>query len=730
MTTEELNELLDEAIKIWADLTGIDPNADRWTLGSLSLRDQTKDITHSRDLDPTGLTTFMLLKVFTHGYIEQEQVTALDLIRGLSDEQRDRIAQLRQVYEFFERPVVDEYVAEFVDRVRAGVSHYGLDAEAVETWLTSPLWMAVLRRDALQSMERLRPHQFCFGEPATGKVQYSEQVWEFWNMPSLVRAMQAQGARGIPSINLCLVRDPEDAIHSFFVLCVVNGQSLTVLTDRERAVHPNFKRMARCPAKDFVRRAHKHWFPYELLDIEISANQKHHYSKPRTSLVPINTEATPLRDFAKLDPPTVIWLMLLFDLIEKQYFVQHHRLPDLSYTTEMIRNPEAIVEPGSALVVAGHYRPLDAPDLTHEDITTEKLAAEGQWDSFAKLKGHNQWMLDRYGDQVPAEVFNVIGRAERLALPGHNLIALEDQKPDSYFYSQEAKKLLAEQEGTEVELAITEIGLHGGLQMLDPLDFGTSEEIEKDRKWTARMNHCKVVQRLAMREYDRTKDSLLFRPRRFDQDYSGWWYDRVRERRDFFIELAVRGELIRETDWWWKKQSDFQLCGLGSKDPGELKPKPVNLVRVGQGKNWPAGDYFSHGKKNVGWPGMYLSEMTGKSVQRYCCLDGTTASYHATINPIDAIDLALLLGCEVEDLPWQLQVWTKSRIDYHGNPILNRLDPAEWVLKNPWVGDRGDGPGGLDLSVGVSLSKRAVNRLRKKIGLPPFRWTDFRLAKD
>jgi hypothetical protein len=73
------------------------------------------------------------------------------------------------------------------------------------------------------------------------------------------------------------------------------------------------------------------------------------------------------------------------------------------------------------------------------------------------------------------------------------------------------------------------------------------------------------------------------------------------------------------------------------------------------------------------------------------------------------------------DLPWQLQHWVHRDGGYQGNPILNRLDPAEYALENPWMGITRRGRG-LGLSVGVSLSKRAVNRIRKKLGMPRLIW--------
>ena len=44
-----------------------------------------------------------------------------------------------------------------------------------------------------------------------------------------------------------------------------------------------------------------------------------------------------------------------------------------------------------------------------------------------------------------------------------------------------------------------------------------------------------------------------------------------------------------------------------------------------------------------------------------------------------------------------------------GNHILDRVDPAEWALHNPW--------NDLNFNVVVQLSKRAYNRVRKELGM-------------
>jgi len=738
MTSAELNLLLDEAFQLWLDTVGLDLEAKSFTISlgggrdTYSLRKQAQDLQEARELDSTGLTCFMLMQAFVEAFIEQETITALQLIKGLTDEEQARLAVLRKMREFLDRPVIQEYVDDFTQTVWAATDHYGIEHKDLESWIMNPYWMAILRRDALRSMEGLQANQFCWGEGTEGTVQYGTKVMEFWNMPSLVRAMQVQGLHGIPGVNLCLIRDPEGAEHSFFVISVVNGESITVLTDRKRGPHPDYKRMSRKPDRDLVRRAHQHWFPYGLLDLKVTEDGKRLYEEARTGLVPLNAQAVALEDFSKLHPATAIWLSLLFDLIRDAYFVENSRLPELSYTTEMVRVPELIASQSSSLVRQGLYTPLEAPPLTHEDISTERLAEEQGWGN--PLVGHNQWMLDRYGPLVPAEVFNLIGREERLALRGAASVALLAGKGgtedgfayDPFFRGSRDPEDRPYPAGVttdvdrivfDIELSASDVGavVQGSpLRTLDPVDFGTGGEIERDRKWTARMNHCRVIQKLAEKEFRATSETVFRTRRRRDEPPpSGWYVRKVQARKNWLIEMAVRGEwdIDRVPDQWYEQAR--------WKDGEKPKVQKVNLVKTDQGRNWP-GSYRS--VRNIGFADHYLSKWTGNSAQVYCAVTGAVASYHATINPQTPEHLAEICGCKVEDLPWQLQHWCERNPSYHGNPILDRCDPAEWTLHNPWSSCNEARTGGFGLSLGVSLSKRAVNAMRKKLGMPKMEW--------
>lgn len=71
--------------------------------------------------------------------------------------------------------------------------------------------------------------------------------------------------------------------------------------------------------------------------------------------------------------------------------------------------------------------------------------------------------------------------------------------------------------------------------------------------------------------------------------------------------------------------------------------------------------------------------------------------------------LALLAGCEVDDLPVFLQNWWAQK-QYKGNSILDRLDPLDWLPKNPWFTEK--------FNVVLGLSKSTWNQLLRERNLP------------
>ncbi|MDA4133720.1 MAG: hypothetical protein OK454_11450, partial [Thaumarchaeota archaeon] len=246
-------------------------------------------------------------------------------------------------------------------------------------------------------------------------------------------------------------------------------------------------------------------------------------------------------------------------------------------------------------------------------------------------------------------------------------------------------------------------------ETLDATSFGTSAAIQRDRLWVARTNQMKAIQRFADDEYNREHDNIL-----------KWYNDALVKNREALLDACARGELNLPA-WVTKEGGHFS---------GKEMKKEAPSLRQEQGTSWSK----SHSYYGFHRPYQCLSETVEEQVPsrgwrrqmrtvRYVmCAERTTvkASIFTVIKVTCPEALATLCGVKVEDLPWALQHWYNDH-PYHGNSILNRLDPEDWVLHNPWMPE-GWRSTGLQLDVGVAHCKLAFAARRKTLGLPPKEW--------
>ena len=653
-------EILHEAVMAWYEVTGCKTQTSgSFSMGDFYLQDEANQVAQMLKLDDTGMSAYILLRAYYEDRLKNLNFNAFDLLAN-KDGCQKRLNDLQKVRDLLEHPDVVEDIRDFKENLWDAVRHYGADPD--KSLFDDNVALAVLRRDAVLAVNKMRTHQFVQGAPDQGPLKFNPNVYEFWNIQSLVRAMQTQAC---PGISLCLIRDP-DVYSSFFVFAISNGENLTVLVDKERDVHPGQKEMRHRPDREFLRRAGKYHFPYELTEVTETGNSAWEVSKKeRTTMVPYQTQTVKLEEVKNLRPETVLWLAMMFDLILTKYGKELHKTPELSYTTNMLREPEAFVSANTALVRSGQYKPLAVKTLTAEDLTDDKLA--DQW--ARKPTTDNDWLVERYAHKVPDTMLNLLGEGDKALL-------LEHEQPGS--------ELAPKRDSFWGLKNIAGHYLSTPFKVMDPLDFGTETELVRDQLWTARHNQMAAIQRLAEAEYEATKQDILGNEvdqwGRANGKPIGWYVDAVNRNKNALLEAVARGELFS------KAPVPVTFGTYGDSN----KPEGRNLL-CPYGGNW----------------GVHLGTWTREGA--LCAQNGALTKTHFTFIPRVAADLALLCGCTVEQLPWQLRNWAKEQT-YNGNPILSRMDPKEWVLHNPWKNVRFD--------VRVSISQSGYNELRKKLGLP------------
>lgn len=608
---EEIRQIIGDVLERFTVLTELDPKnwGDRDIIDTLNL---------AYELDSTGLSTFMLARGLYDRFLRDTTFTAKEIL----DDARAftaRIDAMRALYELVERPSVVDFIRDFQEKVLAAAAAYAMPAAGIaglQLYLRDKYQVAEIRLAVFRSMRDLEAHQFVMGRPSGEPLRVNHHIFELWNMNSLLVAMRDQVVDGI---SLCLIRDPQTVMASYFVFAIRNGENLTILTDRDQGAHPLYWRMSRRPDRAAEKRWMKHWFPYELLDLEAIRDAdgfvKGFTAAKRTALVPYHTEAVKLAEIGSLGPPEFMWLSLIFDRIASVYGQQPRMLPALSYTGEMVVRPEALIGQTGAIARRGDYTPLAVVPLETADVTRESTAA--QWERVPTTS--HCWMEEHYAAQVPAPVLNPVGAEQPL--------------------------LLEQQHGLRKAGDCAEGGV---LETLSPVTFGTREQIERDRQWVARYNQMIYIQHLAEQDFDREHGQVV-----------AWWQAQVERRRDFLIEAGARGEFY----------STYMAQGSGW-DPA-LTPEKKNIVALLGGSGLlRAGCVL--GQQWDSWHGWGCA-VNGSRRACYAYFTCNNALAIADLLGLDISELPYYLQ----------HYQCRHQRPYPGNPILDRLESARLEARKP-----------------------------------------------
>lgn len=672
---------LEKALNLWVELSGVDPNTSSFTLGEYDVRKMHQAIREALELDHTQATACLLLDYFATQYFGECSVSVMELLEN----PEDAAAYVRQASELLaliRTPELKAIGEEFALKMRTAVRQYQADTPEVLSMIEDQHELAILRRDALRSIENLQVNQFLRGdtEPETTQPQYNPEVFQFWNVNSLLNA----ACRMPAGVSLCLIRDP-DEFQSYFAFAIRNGGNLFLLSDIEKNAHPLQRYMSRRPDRALERRVARNWFPYNLLDIKVDEENERLYvdQKAQAGVVPYQQESFPLKALRELAPQTVIWTVMMFDLILERYFFAKYQHPELSYTGEMIRCQDPLLKQAKAAnLPVPAYEPLGVSALTVEELKSENVDAE--------QIGHDggsplSWMEDRYAGQVDQSVLNLL-----------------DCGGNTHYISTDTGKALTETK-SEYEKNHPfwrfDSREHFYLNSMPATAFGTKAQLLADRAFLGRHNLAEGVNRQARIEYELRKDEI-----------AGWYKKAIEKNLSLLLDMACNEEVwVGLPDEYCKVtlngipfiRSELQRPAgrSGSTVAGyQLMKRWTEKEIRDSGSSY--ADCYTGGMSRYG---VRLNQ--GFLRNRYhCFVTGAVATYRVVWRPQTPADLALLAGCDVSELPDILQHWLKET-DHRGNAILNRIDPMAWVLKNPWENH--------SFNVVMSLSIRALNKAKK-----------------
>jgi hypothetical protein len=654
------SQVVEHAITLWEKLTGVSAESDGFTLADWDVRQMNQSMANANKLDPEGTTAYLLLECFLRYYLEQKTFTAAEIMKDYAANS----AYLKQAEELFsvvqsERAL--ELASAFRSKVIEGVTHYGADREDVLELINDPDALPFLRRDALRSIEQLNPFQFLQGEAGTGPAQVIEHVYIAWNINDLLIALRDMPVSGV---SVVLLRDPANPDRSYFCFAMRNGGTVTLFTDKSRPAYPGQEgvlagRGGRGAGRTFMKREAQNYFPYQLIKTSVDEEGELVFDK-ETAPVAAGKSVVPLMPIKDLPAHQVIWLTMMLSLISEKFWKQDWKAEALSYTGAMVREKSLLVEDhsGAQLPVAQGYTPITLEDVKVEDLT--RTAMDPQLDRASV--GVNHWLEERYRNAVPHEVIN------QWHIDEDTTVMLTSPKP---------KKDHQKPIGTEIGPGLVRIDSSKNLaswerpsgyelQGFSATDFGTEQQLREDRLFIARSNMARYIQRSADEEYIKRKAEV-----------EKWYLKAVRKNLPALLDRIAAKSIARKED---PKSLFDRYLTLD-------EVKGTSWDNVYYTHNWIADDYYPHSHK---WT---------------CIITGAASTYRAMFSPKNAEDLALLCGCEVNGLPDVLQNWVWEK-PYTGNNLLNRVDPMDSYVDDPWMK--------FPVEVNVFLSKRGLAQVEKR----------------
>ena len=666
-----MNEIA-KALQLWVKLTGVSPKQTSLRgLRQLSVSVSNDELKKTFKYDKTGITTMLFLDALTEAYLSEVNFNINDILFG-NVNMDEYLQRARELFNVLRTDYVKSLRDSFREKVRLAVADIckGETPKSVTKMLDNNNDLAYLRRDAVRAHTELRVFQFLQGEADIEPPMYHPVVFEFWNINSFVNSLCT-----MPSgIVIALIRDPIET-QCYFVFGIRNGGTVTILTDKPEDPHPMYRHMTRKPERRFAERAYRHHFPYELMDYKFDKKGEVYFPSVSdgTSLVPYQRTARTMKPIKELNPDEIIWIALMFDLILKKYFTDNFKAKELAYTGEMVRLKPILLESAqSHALQVTDYKTLEAETLTTKDINPKSM--QDQWR--VNPTGDNRWLEKKFAKDIPTESLNLLGA------PAKDEVFI-DPKTNQLVRVEKVEGFLEEGERSR---DVRERGLVS-LQELDATMFGTALEIINDQKWVARYNQAKQVNQKVAEYYAETNTEVMASYREQAFFNLGFLIDCIKEGK-----CVVRGFTHVRRGFGIKRVRGQQILHIIHVP---LSARAHDKRQSGYG-HWTRRDEVSLAFHNG---------YTDNNAGRYLCLfNEKPSSYACEFRPTSAHGLASICGCEVSELPEQLQHYQYQK-NYGGNSILDRLDPMDWVVKNPWIG--------RDLSIRIYLSQNTYNDLMK-----------------
>ena len=628
----DIHELVKQAIDKWVVLCGVTPGEDWKNLEQYQVTKTYDAINSSLDSDFSGLTSLLVIrqlfeKCLTHSTFSYREV--------LNDEHLGVRCLLRELQSILYGISAEQYVDQFTQELAGLVANYDLPEKAQEL-TKDPVAITELRKSAFEAGKQLEELRFLKGEPG-GEIKFYRHVLEVWNTASLVRLA---GNTTEDFIALVMVRDEKHLAESYFCVVCKHGQNVTIWTDRTEMAHPLESSMRR-NSRATAERINKWWFPYEVLEIEITDKGRCARIPQRNGISPLQQEFIRHCEIKDLSPACALWVVLTFHVLVNKVKAEEYQTKALCYVADCVTVP-AILAENNMLAVPGKYKPFELPEINSDHFQTKEFNSQFDRD----YAGDDAWLIEKYGQGLTAADLVIVNGDKRL-----------EQKAPKKTWSTD--RVLA-----KVELA-----------GLSQVAMGTQEQLAQDVEFLARYNQIEYVNQRAAKAFNKTAPAVC-----------EWVRKRIAANRWKLILAGAVGTVFESGAW--ANESDkglgFDTIRTVSDMARTIKYKTAWTYRLGRTAHWHGSDLTECKLFFV------LSDCGIQSWEQYrggnmtvCCVLDRRASIFCQLAPTTADGLAWLCGVTPDKLPAPLRHWNVTE-EYTGNHLLDRVDPLHWHIKNPW----------------------------------------------
>ena len=666
---------LEEAIDLWIDITGINPNNNTISLNDFDIHKINSEIRESLELENDSILPYLIIREGIEKYIKDKSFSVSELIQDRKSID-DYISKCNTLIEIVNSDYVETRENKYKEVFKNIVYRLGFDSFGLNEFIDDGLKVGRIRRDALKSMSILKEHQFVRGKYSESNLQYSDKIYVFNNINDAIAVMARED--DFNGITLCYIQDEESELESYFAFIVKNGENIYAITDKPEYSHPNQKNMMRCKGRDYHNRIGENYFPYYLNNVEYNrygeVGKKENKGNTKEVVYGLRNLSY-IGKISLLSPENVVWIISMFSLIEDRYFRNKVEL-ELSYTAAMIKRPNLLKESVS-LEAYSNYKQLNLSNVSVGDFCGEYF--ESLFDSESSYR--NEWIVKKYGSRIDESLINVDCDDNSIKYyDGDSVKSMSISKYDDLWHSEQDKI-------SAVKCCVMQ---HG--------EFGTKEYLRRNQLLTARYNLTRKLNQLLEEDYEENYQTIMS------------WYRASVEKNISKVFLGIANgvyllpnlpvdmsDIGKSLYKEGKSISDnYEECFIYPDNYDRFK----NALEFIDYKDY---DYSLRRESKIRLNGV-------KDDKEVCYITNSKPYAVVRIKVNNVAAIAGVCGCRISELPDFLRHWKSDRW-YGGNSILNCLDPLDWAIKNSWY----DTP----MNVDIILSKSGYNKIRKQFGLPP-----------